>query len=57
VLISVTVLPSHFALAASRGTWSFEIKVESMPLRDFAENVANKHLETIPDDLSSTMCE
>jgi hypothetical protein len=50
-------MPRHFALPAARGARSFEIKVKSMPLRDFAENVADEHLENVPDDLSPTMSE
>ena len=57
MLIAVAVLPRHFALATSRGAWALEVEIEAVPLRDFTENVADKHLETVSDDLSPTMRE
>jgi hypothetical protein len=51
------ILPCHFALAAPRGARALEIQIESAPLGDFAENVANEHLEAVPDDLSPAMSE
>ena len=57
VLVSVAILPRHFALATSGLARALEIKVEAMPLCYFTKDVANEHLETVPDDLSPTMCE
>jgi hypothetical protein len=57
VLIAVAVLPRHFALAASGFARSFEIEIKAMPLRDLAEDIADKHLKTIPDDLAPPVSE
>jgi hypothetical protein len=57
VFVAVAILPSHFALAASRGAWSLEIEVETVSLRRFAENVADERFKTIPDDLAPAMGE
>ncbi|MHB8522771.1 MAG: hypothetical protein ACYDH9_18705 [Limisphaerales bacterium] len=57
MLVAVAVLPRHFALATSRGARSLEVQVEPVSLRDFAEDVADEHLETVPDDLPPAMRE
>src|SRR5271169_512611 len=51
VPVSIAILPRHFALAAPRGARALEIEVEPMSLRDFAEDLANENLETVPNDL------
>jgi uncharacterized membrane protein len=57
MFIAVTVLPCHFALTASGFARAFVVEVESVPLRDFAEDAADKYFQSISDTLSPFMSE